>query len=337
MWINSIPKLRSVIGGAKTRIYFQANVCRTCVLAVPRIIRMGLSKFGRQAKPLKYSEKKNCNLLPIKARCSKVRAPTSIHIRRWHRHRRSRHWRVHSKMPGCCLLVAAAFMILFSVNWWCVNQVFRVRGIFNSHNSHVWPEANPHATSVHRHQQNFAFNVGVVTVHDFWLGLTCYPDGSVYSFTGCFWRESYQLHVVPARRGCGSLWTLGPRTSHCHSDFWIGRGGPVAWPPRSPDLTPTDFFLWDHIKILIYTSSVDSEEDLITRIVGAAANTRQHPFILSAHVNLCCVGVECLSRSVAGLLNICSKLVRNTPFSQSTSVMLLDFQALSDPIGWSVG
>jgi hypothetical protein len=26
---------------------------------------------------------------------------------------------------------------------------------------------------------------------------------------------------------------------------WIGRGGPVAWPPRSPDLTPVDFFLWN--------------------------------------------------------------------------------------------
>jgi len=128
MWRNSIPKLRSVIGGAKIKIYFQANACRTCVLAVPRIIRMGLSKFGRQAKPLKYSANKICNLLPIKARCSKVLAPTSIHIRRWYRHRRSRHWRVHSKMPGCCLLVAAAFMILFSVNWRCVNQDFAYVG-----------------------------------------------------------------------------------------------------------------------------------------------------------------------------------------------------------------
>ena len=24
---------------------------------------------------------------------------------------------------------------------------------------------------------------------------------------------------------------------------WIGRGGPVAWPPRSPDLTSPDYFL----------------------------------------------------------------------------------------------
>ena len=25
---------------------------------------------------------------------------------------------------------------------------------------------------------------------------------------------------------------------------WIGRNGPILWPPRSPDLSPLDFFLW---------------------------------------------------------------------------------------------
>lgn len=29
---------------------------------------------------------------------------------------------------------------------------------------------------------------------------------------------------------------------------WIGCGGTVAWPPRSSDLTPLDFFLWGHMK-----------------------------------------------------------------------------------------
>ena len=30
---------------------------------------------------------------------------------------------------------------------------------------------------------------------------------------------------------------------------WIGRGGPVAWPPRSPDQTSPDFYLWGFLKI----------------------------------------------------------------------------------------
>ena len=28
----------------------------------------------------------------------------------------------------------------------------------------------------------------------------------------------------------------------------------VEWPPRSPDLTPCDFFLWGHLKSKVYTS-----------------------------------------------------------------------------------
>ncbi|EFN72427.1 hypothetical protein EAG_03551, partial [Camponotus floridanus] len=28
---------------------------------------------------------------------------------------------------------------------------------------------------------------------------------------------------------------------------WIGRGGPIAWPARSPDLTSPDFFLWGYV------------------------------------------------------------------------------------------
>ena len=35
---------------------------------------------------------------------------------------------------------------------------------------------------------------------------------------------------------------------------WLGHGGPVAWPPRSPDLTPLDYYLWGHMKTLVYVS-----------------------------------------------------------------------------------
>jgi hypothetical protein len=35
-----------------------------------------------------------------------------------------------------------------------------------------------------------------------------------------------------------------------------------------------DFFLWRHIKALIYMSPVDSEEDFIVRTVEAAATIR---------------------------------------------------------------
>jgi len=31
----------------------------------------------------------------------------------------------------------------------------------------------------------------------------------------------------------------------------MGRGGPILWPARSPDLNVLDYFLWGHIKSLV--------------------------------------------------------------------------------------
>ena len=51
---------------------------------------------------------------------------------------------------------------------------------------------------------------------------------------------------------------------------WLGRGGPVAWPPRSPDLTPLDYYLWGHMKTLVYEPKVESRAALRDRIFAAA-------------------------------------------------------------------
>jgi len=41
-----------------------------------------------------------------------------------------------------------------------------------------------------------------------------------------------------------------------------------------------EFFLWGHIKVVIYTSPCDSEEDRIARILETATTFRQQPGIL---------------------------------------------------------
>ena len=50
---------------------------------------------------------------------------------------------------------------------------------------------------------------------------------------------------------------------------WIGRGGPIAWPPRSPDITPLDFFLWGYVKDVVYRTKVKDISDLKERITAA--------------------------------------------------------------------
>ena len=49
---------------------------------------------------------------------------------------------------------------------------------------------------------------------------------------------------------------------------WIGRRGAIEWPPRSPDLTPMDFFLWGHLKSVVYKTKPLNMEDLKNRITA---------------------------------------------------------------------
>lgn len=67
---------------------------------------------------------------------------------------------------------------------------------------------------------------------------------------------------------------------------WIGRRGSIEWPPRSPDLNPLDYFLWGHLKNVVYSTKPESLDDLKTRIMRECANISretirrvQHEFI----------------------------------------------------------
>jgi len=53
------------------------------------------------------------------------------------------------------------------------------------------------------------------------------------------------------------------------SDVWIGRGGPISWPPRSSDLSPLDFFLWGCIKNIVYAEKIRNIQHLQERITSA--------------------------------------------------------------------
>lgn len=73
--------------------------------------------------------------------------------------------------------------------------------------------------------------------------------------------------------GAGPHFALNVRQylNQCFPQRWIGRGGPIAWPPRSPDITPCDFFLWGYLKTLVYRTPVANINELQNRIFQAAA------------------------------------------------------------------
>ena len=60
---------------------------------------------------------------------------------------------------------------------------------------------------------------------------------------------------------------------------WVRRGGPTAWPPRSPDLTLLDSFAWGFIKDVLYRRKVRDLADLRQRIIEAIELITPHMLI----------------------------------------------------------
>jgi len=56
---------------------------------------------------------------------------------------------------------------------------------------------------------------------------------------------------------------------------WIGRDGPIPWPPRSPDITPLDFFLLDYVQDKVFSTPVPGITNLKARITGAFATVTE--------------------------------------------------------------
>jgi hypothetical protein len=66
--------------------------------------------------------------------------------------------------------------------------------------------------------------------------------------------EDMQPHVFFQQDGATPHWALNVREflNEKFPNRWIGRGGPIPWPPRSPDITPMDFFLWGYVKDRVF-------------------------------------------------------------------------------------
>jgi len=49
-----------------------------------------------------------------------------------------------------------------------------------------------------------------------------------------------------------------PRVRDIFPHKLISRRGDINWPPRSPDLSPMDFFLWGYLKSKVYVNNPTS-------------------------------------------------------------------------------
>lgn len=133
---------------------------------------------------------------------------------------------------------------------------FHKNGTVNRHNMHYYATENPHFVRCMNHQQRWSLNVwggilGKRVIGPYFL------DGHLtgrkyvrflrHEFSNLLDEVPYgtRLRMWLQQDGAPPHFKTEVR-EYLNDHFnqkWIGRGGPVAWPPRSPDLTKMDFFM----------------------------------------------------------------------------------------------
>lgn len=161
---------------------------------------------------------------------------------------------------------------------------FHKNGFVNRHNFHYYATQNPHCIRT-TSQTRWSLNVWGGIIGNYVIG-PYFFEGTLSSLMYLNFLENQlpQLinHVpIPNRQ---RMWYLhdgapvhhtAPIHRHLNNNFprrWIGRGGPCKWPPRSPDLTKMDFFMWGYVKDKVYKTPPTTKDDMKVRIREAFQN-----------------------------------------------------------------
>jgi hypothetical protein len=144
-------------------------------------------------------------------------------------------------------------------------STFKSNSVVNRHNIHYWSTENSRWVRYVDRQRVWSINV--------WGGIIGHHVIGPHFLNGNLNREMYlnvlqnefrdMLDDIPVeivRRmffmqdGAPPHFAVNVRRylDHEYRQRWIGRGGPIAWLPRSPDLTPCDYFLWGYIKAKVF-------------------------------------------------------------------------------------
>jgi hypothetical protein len=132
-----------------------------------------------------------------------------------------------------------------------------VCGKVNRHNCRIWGAEKPQQIRQHA-RDSPKVNCWCAVLRDRVIGPFFFAERTVTAITYLDILENYAIpqlqqaeeewgHELRFQQdGAPPHWGLIVREclDRVFPGRWIGRGGPVSWPPRSPDLTPPDFFLW---------------------------------------------------------------------------------------------
>lgn len=158
---------------------------------------------------------------------------------------------------------------------WSDESNFSNHGMVNKKNEHYWSRDNPLIVRPSLPQNKFSLNVWCGIINSEIVGPIFY-EGSLtgeryitmvanflYDFLDNMnlldrQRIYFQQDGAPAHNYHQTQAIM----NRLFGDQWIGTNGPVQWPPRSPDLTPMDFFLWGYIKNAVYSRKCANVQEL---------------------------------------------------------------------------
>ena len=161
---------------------------------------------------------------------------------------------------------------------------FHVSGKVNKHNIRIWGLQNP-CEVLERERDSPKINVWCGLMHNQIIDPFIFAESTI---TANIYLDMLKHYVVPQleefqprvvfqQDGAPPHWSLIVRDflNETFPNRWIGRNGPTPWPPRSPDITPLDFFLWGYVKDRVYRTPVRDVETLQSRIIEVLATVNE--------------------------------------------------------------
>lgn len=164
---------------------------------------------------------------------------------------------------------------------WTDEAFISSEGIFNRHNNRYWSNINPHQTVARIQQGRFGFHVWVALYQNRVLNYNIFNEnlnaqGYMQILEECVIMELDNMPL--ATRNLVYFQQDGAPAHNSHmvrqllnvnfAENWLGTYGPNRWPPRSPDLTPLDFYFWGFIKNEIYKIRSNTLEELRANFIN---------------------------------------------------------------------
>lgn len=161
---------------------------------------------------------------------------------------------------------------------------FQLDGTLNRHNCRYWSDSNPHWMREQHTQYPQKLNVWAGILNNQIIG-PFFVEGNL---NAAVYEDMLRNEIVPAIRqiagqnfeaiwfqqdGAPAHYGINVRNylNEIFADRWIGRRGAIEWPPRSPDLTALDYFLWGYLKDRVYRTKPQNLVDLRQRIIDEIA------------------------------------------------------------------